>query len=244
MRRAVLAALGESAGYRTFHLSQLLTAIDHEVTKLSPRAEDIARDATQETFLVSTRMVDDVVALVGRTGLYGFSSELLDAVISVTTDQIRSVWSELGTRLKTEVRRAALGVTNPFDAIKNLARVIRNPKTFGRVETRAETIIRTEVNRAFSLATQKRMEQSDERLGGGQLRKWWLTAEDSRVRPDHVTAGEKFGRKGDPGPITVDTPFIVGGEELMFPRDPQGSAEQTINCRCVSVPYVDHLASA
>ena len=32
--------------------------------------------------------------------------------------------------------------------------------------------------------------------------------------------------------IPVDDPFIVGGEELMFPGDPNGSPGNVINCRC------------
>jgi len=30
----------------------------------------------------------------------------------------------------------------------------------------------------------------------------------------------------------------VGGEELMYPRDPNGSPENTINCHCLLVPEV------
>lgn len=243
MRRAVLSAIAEASGYRLFHLAQLLSAIDHEVLRYRPAAEDVVRQATQDMFLLGTRMVDDVVGLSGRMGLHGFSPQLLQAVIEVTTDQVRSVWTELGSRLKTIVRRTSLGVTDPIDSMRALARAIRDPKTFGRVESRAETIIRTEVNRTFSLATQRRMEQSNDRLGGG-LKKWWLTAEDSRVRPSHAHAGVEYGRKGSPGPIPVGKPFIVGGEELMFPRDPQGSAEETINCRCTSLPYVEGLEVA
>jgi hypothetical protein len=36
-------------------------------------------------------------------------------------------------------------------------------------------------------------------------------------------------------PIPVDEPFIVGGAELMYPGDPAGPPEETINCRCRSV---------
>lgn len=52
----------------------------------------------------------------------------------------------------------------------------------------------------------------------------WLTAKDDRVRPDHVAAS------GQEQQGTV--PFIVGGERLQFPGDPNGSPKQIINCRC------------
>jgi uncharacterized protein with gpF-like domain len=37
----------------------------------------------------------------------------------------------------------------------------------------------------------------------------------------------------------ADEPFDVGGEELMYPRDPGGTPENTINCHCLVLPYID-----
>ena len=37
----------------------------------------------------------------------------------------------------------------------------------------------------------------------------------------------------------IDQPFDIGGEQLMFSRDPTGSAKQTISCGCVSLPFKD-----
>ena len=65
-----------------------------------------------------------------------------------------------------------------------------------------------------------------------RIRKVWYTMRDARVRRDHqkVHGKSRFvdhrGWKGAPGR------FNVGGESLRFPRDPQGSAGQTYNCRC------------
>lgn len=242
LRRDVLAAIVRATGYRFFNLSQLLSLIDREIASGRTAAEVLARDRLTAAFRGGDELVQGALLSIGRPSLLGISPELLQAVIEVTTDQVRSVWGELGARLKTTVRRAAIGITDPNEAIKSLASVIRDVKTFGSAENRAETIIRTEVNRTFSLATQKRMEQSDERLGRG-LKKFWLDADDDRVRDAHRIAGERYGVKGEPGPIPVGKAFLVDGEELMFPRDPRGSAGNTINCRCVSVPYVEDLVA-
>jgi uncharacterized protein with gpF-like domain len=60
--------------------------------------------------------------------------------------------------------------------------------------------------------------------------KEWLTAGDERVRDMHVAAD---------GQITkLDDYFNVGGEYLMYPGDPNGSPENIINCRCVSLPVI------
>jgi phage portal protein BeeE len=60
--------------------------------------------------------------------------------------------------------------------------------------------------------------------------KTWLTAGDEEVRSAHKTAGEKYTDG-----ITLDLPFIVANEPLMYPGDPSGSAGNIINCRCVEL---------
>jgi uncharacterized protein with gpF-like domain len=153
--------------------------------------------------------------------------------VFVTTDQVRDVWGELGSRLKIIIRRAALGVTDPFAAMKALARVIRDPKTFGRAFWRAETIVRTEVGRAFSIASQDELERAVK--AGVDVRKYWLTAADERVRETHREAGRDYTQADA---IPWNGLFRVGADELRYPKDPNGSAGETINCRCVSVPVV------
>jgi len=54
--------------------------------------------------------------------------------------------------------------------------------------------------------------------------KVWGTAGDDHVRPDHQDA------EGQEVPINAT--FSVGGEDLLYPGDPDGSDEQTAGCRC------------
>jgi len=62
---------------------------------------------------------------------------------------------------------------------------------------------------------------------GVDFLKEWVSVKDKRTRDDH--------RDVDPKPIPMDEPFMVGGEPLQFPGDPDGPPEQVINCRCVVV---------
>ena len=39
--------------------------------------------------------------------------------------------------------------------------------------------------------------------------------------------------------VGVDETFSVGGEELRFPRDPNASARNTVNCGCASLPLME-----
>ena len=36
-------------------------------------------------------------------------------------------------------------------------------------------------------------------------------------------------------PIPLDEPFVVDGEELMYPGDENGSPENVINCQCIQI---------
>lgn len=54
--------------------------------------------------------------------------------------------------------------------------------------------------------------------------KVWNSMHDDKVRDAHARA--------DGQEAQLDRPFVVDGEELMYPGDPNGSASNTINCRC------------
>lgn len=84
---------------------------------------------------------------------------------------------------------------------------------------RTERIVRTEVNRAANWGSMKGVKSTEIPHD-----KVWLSALYANSRPEH-TAGD--GQKVD-----IDNPFDIGGEDLMFPGDPGGSAGNTINCLC------------
>ena len=55
--------------------------------------------------------------------------------------------------------------------------------------------------------------------------KRWLTMGDLKVRAWHKDA------HGQTAAVTM--PFVVMGEMLMYPGDPNGSAKNICNCRCI-----------
>lgn len=84
---------------------------------------------------------------------------------------------------------------------------------------RSKVVAVTEVNRLFhygslALAMQAR----------GRIVKKWIAKEDKSTRPAHFNADNQIR--------PVMQPFWVGGEALMAPGDPSGSAWNVIQCRC------------
>lgn len=66
---------------------------------------------------------------------------------------------------------------------------------------------------------------------GIQLEKRWLATLDGRTRHNHAAA--------DGQTVEEDKPFIVGGEELMYPGDSRGSGWNIYNCRCTTIAHVN-----
>ncbi len=101
-----------------------------------------------------------------------------------------------------------------------LAHRIRD-ETGGEIgRARAQMIARTETHIASQVGSNAAADAT-----GLQLDKEWGATEDARTRLAHSIAD---GQKVDKNAY-----FIVGGEHMRFPGDPNGSARNVINCRCV-----------
>ena len=107
-------------------------------------------------------------------------------------------------------------------------------KLTGRIKTllgsnrkRALRIARTQTAGAVSTGRHAGM-----KFAGVEL-KSWVTAGSGEIREAHIAAGQKYAEG-----IALDVPFEVGGELLMYPGDPSGSALNIINCRCLSIAII------
>lgn len=111
------------------------------------------------------------------------------------------------------------GLTNgeTFDQLKDRVRAIFNEAT----DSRAETIALTETNTAVNVGRFSGLQASGIELKG------WLSANIENSRPSHQKAGSDYADG-----IPVDQPFMVGGEAMKCPGDPEASPGNTINCRC------------
>jgi hypothetical protein len=112
---------------------------------------------------------------------------------------------------------------------KTGAEISRDLRVTGGIDSRfrANRIARTETHSLYNSATNTAIDQT-----GYKFERVWSTTIDMRTRRrkkgslwDHISAN---GQRRD-----QETPFDVSGENLMFPGDPNGSAGNVINCRCV-----------
>jgi HK97 family phage portal protein len=170
-------------------------------------------------------------AIVRDAGDAALADLAQDLAFDIAAKNVAKFIEEKSAKFVTEINsttRAALrdqlaeGVANQETLGELVARV--NDVFDGR-RSNAATIARTETAPAFNFANQEAWAQS-----GVVESKQWLTAGDDAVRDEH--------RAADSQTVPLDESFTVGGEELDFPGDPNGSAGNVINCRCTMVPVV------
>ena len=90
---------------------------------------------------------------------------------------------------------------------------------------RAELIARTETMSSVNFGQQVVYKAE------GVEAKEWLATPDEDTRDDHAMA--------DGQQVKIDEPFDVGGEPMLYPGDPTGSAGNVCNCRCTVIPVVE-----
>jgi hypothetical protein len=161
-------------------------------------------------------------------GMFAYSSLVADKQREVQEISIQ----EPSPKINRQRERAERQL-NELNATKTaiIAESIRQ-SVIQKSVARSELIASQNVGLAESWARQREAELIDEAelvgVGGNIVKpqKTWRAILDSKTRSSHAEA--------DSQEIGVNDLYNVGGEQLRMPRDPNGSAGNTINCRCNS----------
>jgi uncharacterized protein with gpF-like domain len=139
---------------------------------------------------------------------YLAQKEVLNRIVTVKKTYLKRIQTLLKNRL-------AEGQTIQ-QASREIKKLVNQPN-FNKAE--ALRIARTETTAAANFAAT----QSGE-VSGFVMEKEWISFIDGRTRDDHISA--------DGQRVPQNEAFSVGGEKLMYPGAPNGSAGNVINCRC------------
>ena len=147
-------------------------------------------------------------------------------------ESIISLWlnNNAGLRIvsvhQTLIESIVKVIIDGYDNNLSVADITRNlQRNFGWYKAQALRIARTETTTATNTATVMAAQSSSL-----VLEKNWVSVQDNRTRrPPHSTYDhlDMNGQK-----VAENGMFFVGGEEILYPGDPKGSAGNTINCRC------------
>lgn len=165
-------------------------------------------------------------------------ARVLLAMRNFMTNRIADISRVAIDKINTALAQHLLGVQSLADLVTQVQRILG-----GEPRRRAMTIAYTEIGRAYSSAQYAQMLEQAKVLPG--LKKRWIHSGKEHGRPGHILCAD--ATLADP--IPVAEPFEIVNlktgevEELRYPRDPEASAGNTINCGCmmVAVPPEDDV---
>jgi hypothetical protein len=168
-----------------------------------------------------------------------------NVALDFTAALIQNIVEPMRARINKELQLAVLGRKSPFDtmrAVTDILGIEARASIWGKrkdpvkgVAARAEADVRTELQRMYNLSHLSQQRVVKELVP--DLLKTWIATADMRTRRSHLIAHLTYRNN----PIPVDEPFILTVTEgknkgrkfeLMYPADPAGPPELTINCRC------------
>jgi hypothetical protein len=233
-RRDIAARLLEvpASSWTAVHLMQLQEGIRRTTVQVLRRYQRELDEVLEQAARLGADLGATPALLGAEVSPAFVSRRLIEVLQGYSATLVTRLSAYARARIDLALNRVALGISTPHEAILEIAGELTSPSTFRTLMARAEAIVRTEVNRAFSVATQARLSQVAGETPG--LKKQWLTAGDARVRPTHVMV--------EGAVVGANERFIVGGYQALYPRDPVLPARESVNCRCRVVPVVDAAA--
>lgn len=237
-----LTSLAGRDGFQAAQLASLRASVEAASARLYQEARPNVQEAMASMWDAGAAFVPETVGPLGVELPVGQTISTLQLVVSqeVVIDQLLKLSQDFQFRARQAVTLGVLGQKSPFQVMRDLGELLRTEPKFagaskGKIVSEAETLMRTQMMAVFNIANEVRQQEIGRDVPG--LKKYWRTARDKRVRPDHVSAGARYQVGGSPGPIAQDAEYTVGGEKARYPQDPRLSSKQRSRCRCVSVLY-------
>lgn len=227
--RKDVAATVATTEWEAYRLPELKAAIDRTMRDFGTKYGVDLRDTQREFWEHGIQMTD---APIREVGIYMVIPEVdmtaLGIMQDFTADMVTNLGKDAGRKISQEISMGIIGKKSPYEVMGAVGRNLKDKSIFKSIAARAETITRNEAGRVLEMAGQARRERAAEIVPG--LGKEWKHSPYAKVpRLSHLRADSQKRK--------VDEDFDVGGEKLSFPRDPKGSAKNTINCNCYSIPW-------
>lgn len=213
--------------YQAWQLPQVQRNITGLLNEIGQDISKAGSEGSLESWERGVGLIDGPIDAGGirlKAVLHDIDVQQLTAMRAFMTDRMIDVSTELAKKINSQIGLAMIGAQPQNEIIGSISKLIDGGRG------RAKTILRTEMGRAFSVATQERQTQAAEVLPG--MKKQWRQSGKIHSRTSHDLADGQI--------VDVDKPFLVGGIKMMHPRDPKAPAKETVNCGCDQLPYMDH----
>lgn len=222
---------GLPADWQQWQLSRLLGQIEEVLAGATSNAAALFERCMQDAWQQGEDLVDKPLAAAGlgvEMRLAALDVGVLKQMRSFGAMRLKDVGSEAARKIGRQLGLVTIGAQSPFAAIKAVQALLGSESP-----RRATTIVRTEVSRAFAVASQDRLVQAAELVPG--LGKQWRRSGKIHSRWTHDLMDGQVVDAGKPFKV----PNPGGGIDLMqCPHDTKAPPEQVINCGCIAIPYV------
>lgn len=153
----------------------------------------------------------------------------LRALRNLSTDRIKGIALDATNKINGSLGQVLAGTRSLQDAIADVETILGKDSA-----RRARTIVYTNVGQAYSEAQDEAV--NDAAQLGVKVGKRWVKSGKRHPRASHVAAHNQM--------VRANQPFLIGApkggvEKLRFPRDPEASLANRINCGCMSIPVLD-----
>lgn len=203
---------------------EAITRFEADATTAVGRGLDLAWSAGVELLTVPM----DALGVDLRPALR-IDDRALRALRNLTTDQIKDIGLTSINKINATLGEVLVGTRSMPDAIEAVSKVLTHDAV-----KRARRIVYTSVGQAYSESGDEAMR--DAAAHGIKIGKRWVKSGKRVPRPSHVAAHNQM--------VRATQAFLIGApkggvEPLRFPRDPEASLANTLNCGCISVPVLD-----
>lgn len=240
LRRSLMGEIGalDTIGL-TRMVNRLIELLRSQTQTFERDVNRAIQDAEPGLVVAGQAVVDDPLVAAGlAVSAPDVTIPLLEALEQFRADRITNLSASMIDQISLELRLGAMGTKSVFDVIQSVASKLRTADAgdagFGSLAARGEAIVRTELGRIHSMATQRRMEQAVE-LFPDLMKEWRHSGNLLHPRDGHqALSGTRVPVKAK----FMVAPTVGGSREAMwFPHDPAASARNTVRCRCTCVPW-------
>lgn len=234
VQRQIAAELAMVSDFNAARLRQLSANLERLVAEYQAQLGAEVRAAFETAFDAGGRSAVEPLQAIGIEGaFYQPSRAQVQTVLDFSADLVQEIADQVRAQINTQVRLAALGQRDPLAAVKAIGDALgagKGRQVVTGVAARAETDLRTEMQRVFNLSNHAQQQVTARQVP--ELRKRWIAAGDGRTRLSHL----RLHHETRDNPIPVDELFIMrderGTARLMYPLDPAAPPWAVINCRC------------
>ncbi|MBU0691541.1 phage head morphogenesis protein [bacterium] len=229
----------QQAAIAAADVPRLKTQLRREVDEMLAEAIELVQAAEELAWSKGFAAGQELAASLGlEASFFAPSLALRTIATGYTADLIRSIADDLMPKVNGVIARGVLGNLSPYAAMQEIDVLLGRGGQRG-VSYQAERIVRTEVQRVYSIALDTQVQALAAMAEHPQkLRKQWVAGPFRQGRREEH-------QQIDGQTVPVAEPFkLPDGTRLMYPRDPAGPPHQTINCGCSWIIDPDSLADA